>query len=104
MGEYFLVYTTTPSKSEAQAIADSLVKCRLAACVNYFPVNSTYTWKGRLEHSEEHMLLCKTTKARLAEVESKIRAGHSYECPEIIYVKIEGGDRKYLGWIKDSTN
>jgi periplasmic divalent cation tolerance protein len=103
MGEYFIVYVTTESKSEAEALAESLVKDRLVACVNYLPVNSVYTWNSRLEHSSEYLLICKTTKARLKDVESRITAEHSYECPEVISVKIHDGSRDYLKWVEDST-
>ena len=52
-----IALTTTASKDEAQKIARVLVEQRLAACVNVVgPVDSTYSWLGRVEQSSEYLL------------------------------------------------
>ncbi|MFH1403876.1 MAG: divalent-cation tolerance protein CutA [Candidatus Altiarchaeota archaeon] len=103
MGDYYLIHTTVSGRDEAVRISDILVKGGFVACVNYFPVYSTYVWDGRLEHSEEYLLLCKTTRQRIDAAFSRILEEHSYECPEIISVEISHGHPSYLDWISYST-
>jgi len=104
MTEKLLVLTTAGSNVEAQKIARGLIERRLAACVNVIPqVHSLYRWEGKVETSEEHLLLIKTVKSHAAAVRATIRELHSYELPECIAVEIESGSADYLKWLEDSV-
>ncbi|MFC2162863.1 divalent-cation tolerance protein CutA [Candidatus Altiarchaeota archaeon] len=103
MTDYCVIYTTTPTEEMAKKIAEALVSSHLVACVNYYPANSVYYWKGQVMEEKEHILMCKTLNARFKEIEAKIKAIHSYECPEILALKITNGSRDYLNWVFDST-
>lgn len=101
---YYLVLTTTPSKGDAQAIADKLILKGRAACVNIVKnTESIYRWKGKIEHSFEALLIVKTNKKNLKKVFNLIAQVHSYETPEIIALKIDEGNQKYLNWIDTSV-
>jgi periplasmic divalent cation tolerance protein len=78
---------------------------RLAACVNVVrtPVESFYTWKGKLESAREHLLLIKTTAARLPQLEREVKRLHTYDVPEFIALPIAEGSADYLSWLKDSV-
>ncbi len=41
-----VVQTTVATAEDAAALARHLVQKRVAACVQVWPVTSTYTWKG----------------------------------------------------------
>ena len=43
------VYVTNPSKDEARKIAGVLIKKKLIACTNIFPIESVYPWKGKMK-------------------------------------------------------
>jgi periplasmic divalent cation tolerance protein len=101
---YVMVYTTCESKSEAEKIAKVLVKERLTACVNYFPVRSIYSWKGVVEKAGEYVLLCKTQKKNIQRMERRIKELHSYECPAFIAYPMSYGSKDYLRWIKENTD
>jgi periplasmic divalent cation tolerance protein len=99
-----LVLTNLPDRAAAERLADMLVEKRLAACVNILaPCRSVYRWKGAVQHDEEHPMLIKTTAERYAELEKALRAGHSYELPEIVAVPIERGLPAYLEWVAAET-
>ncbi|MDP3515013.1 MAG: divalent-cation tolerance protein CutA [Sulfuritalea sp.] len=103
-GQTLLVLTNLPDQASAQAMAESLVADRLAACVNILaPCRSVYRWQGRIEDAPEIPLLIKTTAARYAALEAAIRAGHPYELPEIIAVPIAHGLPEYLNWVASET-
>ncbi len=90
----------------AEAIADALVRERLAACVNAIPgVASTYEWRGAVERDREVTLLIKTAARRVEAVTRRIRALHPYELPEVIALPLEAreGHAPYLDWIDAQT-
>lgn len=95
-----IVLTTAGSKQEAQKIAQALVERRLAACVNISgPIESVYRWKGEVESAQEWLLLVKTSAAAFENLQNAIRELHSYELPECIALRIEGGSKEYLRWV-----
>jgi len=99
-----IVLSTAGSEEEARTIARHLVENRLAACVNIVPqIESIYRWQGKMESSQEWLLVIKTTAERFATVRDAIRELHSYELPECIAVNIEDGSPPYLQWLADSV-
>ena len=92
--------TTTASSAEgAQAIATDLVTNQLAACVQVFPIRSTYRWQDSVEEQDEWMCVAKTTADASTAIVEHIGGHHSYELPEITVVPIVGGSDAYLSWI-----
>ncbi len=100
---FLIVYTTIKNKRDADKISNILIKERLAACVNYFPVKSVYMWKNKVEKDSEYMLICKTTRNNFRELKKRLKEIHPYELPEIISVNISEGDNGFLNWIKNSV-
>jgi periplasmic divalent cation tolerance protein len=95
---------TCGSKAEARKLAQAVLEPKLAACVNIVTgVESHYWWQGRLERGAEWLLLIKTTGAKSAAVERAIKAAHRYEVPEIIFVRIARGERRYLKWLRGAV-
>ena len=96
-----LVLVTCGTLAEARKIARAVVEKHFAACVNILtaPVESLYTWKGKLERSREHLLLIKTTAKRLNALEREVLRLHSYETPEFLVLPIAGGSAAYVRWL-----
>ena len=100
--QYQLVLCTCPDQDSAQTIAEHLIDQKLAACVNILPgIKSIYSWRGKRESAQEHMLFIKTTNDAYKGLEKIITELHPYELPEIIAVNIENGSKGYLNWISD---
>ena len=102
-GSYVLVLTTCGTRREALRIAQSIVKLRLGACVTVSvqPVSSVYRWKGKIEQAKEFSLLIKTTRPKLAALQTEIKRLHSYEVPEFLVLPVAGGSPAYLAWLND---
>ena len=100
-----VVLVTCPTLVHARKIARAVVQRRLAACVNVVrnPMESFYTWKGKLETTREHLLLIKTTTARLPQLEREVKRLHTYEVPEFIALPITEGSAEYLSWLELSV-
>ena len=61
--EFVFVYSTFPDTDSAKAVAEVLVRERLAACVNiHGPMRSVYEWEGRIEAGSEFAAFIKTRK------------------------------------------
>lgn len=91
---------TCSSRAEARKIAKSILTKKLAACVNILDgLESHYWWQGKLEKARECLLLIKTTRARERSVIGAVKAAHSYEVPEIIFLPVVVGERSYLNWL-----
>lgn len=103
-GRYGVVLVTASSRQEGEAIAESLIQAKLAACVTLLPVHSIYTWQGNIHKDDEWQLLIKSELTQFAALEASIRAIHTYEVPEIIAVPILAGSRPYLQWISEQMN
>lgn len=104
MTDHQLVFCTVPDRETGQRLARTLVEERLAACVNLLPgIASVYRWQGKVEDSEECLLLIKSRAALFTALRDRIVALHPYELPEIIGVPLNAGSAAYLNWINENT-
>ncbi|MEO1350088.1 MAG: divalent-cation tolerance protein CutA [Cyanobacteria bacterium J06635_15] len=103
MGNYGIVLVTAGTEAEANAIAQVLVTEKLAACVALMPIQSIYTWQGKINHDAEWQLVIKTNLDRFSALEVRIKTLHSYDVPEIIALPIVQGSAPYLAWITEQT-
>jgi periplasmic divalent cation tolerance protein len=95
---------TCPTRMEARKVARAILKKRLAACVNIIGgLESHYWWEGKLENAREYLLLIKTTRARVGSVVNAVKAAHSYEVPEVIFLSVVASERNYLKWLRGSV-
>ncbi len=102
--KFHIVLVTCRSEAEARKIAKAVVGKRLAACANVIgaPVESIYWWKEKVETARERLLMMKTSAARVKELEKEVRRLHSYEVPEFLVVRVEGGSEEYLRWLAEA--
>lgn len=99
-----LIISTIDDRSRAEEISSTLVRERLAACVNIVPgVTSYYRWKGEVEKDSEIVLLIKTTEEASQKLMSRLKELHPYNTPEAILLDITGGLPDYLKWLEDSV-
>ena len=101
--EYSLVITTCPDQDAVKGIIGVLMEKQLAACVQIFPIESIYTWEGKLCQEREFSLHIKTRTALFDEIKTAIDENHGYDVPEIIQIPITNGLPGYLAWIDENT-
>lgn len=103
--DHVVVYTTTQTAEQADALALVLAESFLVACVTVLPgAKSYYHWQGTLEISQECVLMMKTQATLLPRLIEFLKANHPYTEPEIIAVPIVGGSESYLKWVDAVTN
>ncbi len=100
MTDALIVFCTCAHQAEATQLAHALVSEGTAACVNIVPaIESVYRWEGKIETSQEVLLLIKTTRALFPALRDSIIRLHSYDTPEVIAVPVTDGWAKYLAWL-----
>lgn len=100
MTDKIVVLSMCNSEEEADQIATSLVEKQLAACVNVIRgAQSVYRWKGKVERSEETLLVIKSTRGHFDRLRIELERMHTYEVPEVIALPIVDGSLAYLQWM-----
>ncbi|CAN0334638.1 unnamed protein product [Discosporangium mesarthrocarpum] len=104
MTEIRLIYITTDGPEEARIIGRALVEARLAACANILdPMTSIFRWDGKVQEGRETVLITKTAAALVDALTEKVRDLHSYDCPCIVALPVDGGNPAFLEWIAAET-
>ncbi|HWM23942.1 MAG TPA: divalent-cation tolerance protein CutA [Chthoniobacterales bacterium] len=102
--EVLLALSTFPDAETARRISNQLVTENFVACANIIPaIESIYRWQGKIEEESETLVLFKTTVARSAAFQEKLKSLHPYDVPEIICLSIAGGLPEYLRWVVDNS-
>ena len=103
--QFVIAFSTFPDLETARKISRELVESALVACADIIPaVESIYYWKEKVETSAESLAIFKLTAACYAEFESRLRALHPYDVPEVVRLNIAGGSADYLRWIGESCS
>ncbi len=97
------VYITARDKREARKIVQFLLRKRLIACANTFPVESSYWWKNKIHNKKEYAIIAKTKKSLSKKLEKEVRKIHSYSVPCIVFWPIVSGSKDFLEWVKKET-
>lgn len=98
------LYVTAADADEAADIGRALVEERLAACANVLgPIRSFYWWDGAVQKGDEVALIVKTRRDLTHQATQRIKALHSYSCPCVVALDIDGGNADYLRWIIKET-
>ncbi|XP_039784548.1 protein CutA 1, chloroplastic isoform X2 [Panicum virgatum] len=66
-------------------------------------VESVYWWEEKVQSDAEALLIIKTRESLLDSLTEHVKANHEYDVPEVIALAIQGGNLKYLEWLKNST-
>ncbi|MGI8967042.1 MAG: divalent-cation tolerance protein CutA [Limisphaerales bacterium] len=102
--QFCLVLVTAPDLKTARRLVHNVVKNHLAACANLIPkIESHFWWRGKLERANEILILFKTTKKNLPELEKNILENHPYDTPEFVVLSLSAGNSHYLDWLVQSV-
>lgn len=96
------IYCTHKNKEEAEKITKHLLKKRLIACANFFPIESSYLWKGKIESGKEIVSLLKTKEELWERVKKEIEKIHPYETPCILKIGTEA-NLSFEKYIQEET-
>jgi periplasmic divalent cation tolerance protein len=98
-----VILTTAGSHEEARSLGRGLVEAGLVACVQLLPIESIYSWQGKVEEDAEVLMLLKARADRFGAIETLLSEHHSYDTPEIVQLDVARGSVSYLDWIDEVT-
>jgi len=98
------VYSTFPNKKIAKEIGERLVRKKLAACCNIFPIDSIYSWRKKIIQDKEFAVIIKTKKGNFKKIEKFILANHPDETPCILEIPINRVTTRYLQWFNQEAD
>jgi len=101
--KFILIYTTHANLEEAKKVSELLLESKDIACVNYFPITSSYHWKGKIETSEEIVAILKTRLENWEKVKDFVLQKHPYETPCVIKLAEVDSNDSYATWIQTET-
>jgi periplasmic divalent cation tolerance protein len=97
-----LAYVVTKNRKEALILGRHLVNQKITACVNIIPkMTSIYRWQGKVESSNESVLIVKSNQKRRSDILKEVKRLHSYSVPCILFIEISGGNPDYLSWLDE---
>jgi len=99
-----IVLVTAPDLKTARKLAQAALRQRLVACANIIPgVESHYWWDEEVERSREVLILFKTTRAHLIDLQTLVAKEHPYTTPEFVSLGVDKVSRNYLSWWLQNT-
>ena len=104
MEKFLWVYVPHNSKDKALEMGRILLDEKLIACVNIIDnMTSMYKWEGKIVEENEIILIIKTKEKLFEELQKRIENLHPYDCPCIIGLNIEKGNKPYMDWLFNQT-
>ena len=96
-------YITCKDEKEAKRISISLLKKRLIACANIFPIKSLYWWQGKIANGAESVIIAKTVSKKYKKVEQEVKKLHSHQIPCILRINAVA-NKEYQQWLNKEIN
>lgn len=97
------IYTTCASEAEAKSLGEMIIKQKMGAAVEYWPVNSIACEEnGQCKELAETMLMITTLEPKLEEVNDFMSQHHSYSVPLVAGLDIHRINRAYKEWMAES--
>jgi periplasmic divalent cation tolerance protein len=95
------VYTTCATSEEAEALGELIVREKLGACIDFWPISSVYHWEGDLRKISQIMIIVTTFESKLETLNDLISQHHSYSTPLIAGVDVRRINRAYKEWVME---
>jgi periplasmic divalent cation tolerance protein len=96
-----IVLTTVADSTQASALARGILDKRLAACVTCIGNGlSFFRWQSdKISEEPETVLLIKTHREKLADLEHHFENEHPYDVPEFVVLPMSGLSAAYSNYM-----
>lgn len=100
-----IAYIPCKDKEEAKRLSQGAIEEKLAVCGNIIAgMTSVYEWEGKLEESQESLLLLKHKISDFPLLRKWLIENHSYDTPCVTQINLHNTNSEYLDWVSKSLN
>ena len=97
--------STISTREQANAMAEQLVRERLAACAQVEgPIQSHYAWQGEQHCDEEFRIIIKSVYGVWTRLNDRLAELHPYDEPQIIMTLIDDASVGYRNWVVEQVD
>lgn len=97
--QLLIVKTTFPNQESAKNLANILLTKKLAACIQFEKIHSSYLWQEKIENEEEISLSIKTDAKFFERISEIIQNNHPYDIAQIYGINVDQVSQSYENWI-----
>lgn len=91
---------TCANEKEAKLVSETLLSKKLVVCIKSFPVSSSFLWQGKINSSDEIMLVMDSVEEKFGRVEEEVAKIHSYDTPTLVALPVTQTTQKVKEWIE----
>ena len=66
-------------------------------------MTSVYRWEGAVQEEQETAIILKTRAENIDVLTARVKEIHSYDCPCVVALPVDGGNQEFLSWILRET-
>ena len=66
-------------------------------------MTSVYRWEGAVQEDQETAIILKTRAEKIDALSARVKEIHSYDCPCVVALPVDGGNQEFLSWILRET-
>ena len=96
-----LLFLTCANEEEAEKISTTLLSKKLVFCIKKTPVSSSFLWKGKIDNSNEILLVMDSVEENFEKVNEEVRKLHSYDTYVLSSVPVNKTTKEVEKWIRD---
>ncbi len=99
MSQFCQVWLTCGDADEASKIVNTLLAKHLVACVKQVPITADFRWQGKIDKSNEVLLVMDSRLDLFEDIEKEVARIHSYETfvlQAIPVAKVSQGAKTWL--------
>ena len=92
---------TCANQKETDKITRSLLEKRLIVCAKSMPVSSSFLWKGKINSSDEILLIMDSVEENFEKINKEIRRIHSYKTFVLTSLEVNKTTKEVEDWIRE---
>ncbi len=95
-----ILFLSCANNKEAEKISKTLLEKKLIICVKKFPVSSSFLWKGKVDNTNEVLLIMDSIDENFNRIKKEVAKLHSYKAFVLFSSPVTHTTKEVEKWIK----
>lgn len=96
-----VLFLTCANQEEADKISQTLLEKKLIVCAKKTPVSSSFLWKGKIESSDETLVIMDSVVENFEKINIEIGKLHSYKTFVLTSILVNQTTHEVEDWMKE---